>query len=128
MPYLSQWVAPEVFLTHNGVTIYHTYKDDDWEQGPQTYWFVTDEMASQDDGFDVRELPLWPGVNQHPPFMTEETARAQGFKSRVEWFHHPDHEKVRAKWAVWNKAGEPEAIRKTLTDAIDRGLLTNPNG
>ena len=33
MPYKTIWVEPEVFLEHNGVTVYRTYRDDDIDQG-----------------------------------------------------------------------------------------------
>lgn len=56
MPYRTEWQEPEVFLEHNGVTVYHTYKDDDIEQGPRTYWFVTGKHEGEDEAFDVRDL------------------------------------------------------------------------
>lgn len=31
MPYVTEWTEPDLFFTHNGVGIYHTYDDDDAE-------------------------------------------------------------------------------------------------
>lgn len=44
------------YLTHNGVTVYHTYKDDDPQERLLTYWFTCLEYGGQEDSFDVREL------------------------------------------------------------------------
>jgi hypothetical protein len=49
----SGYIEPDVFLEHNGVTVYHTYKDDWYENGPLTYWFTLDESG---DDFDIRDL------------------------------------------------------------------------
>lgn len=49
------WIEPEVYLQHNGVTVYRAYKDADGER-PLDNWFTT----AQDDPdyeFDVRDLP-----------------------------------------------------------------------
>ena len=59
MPF--DWVDAEVFLEHNGVTIYHVYKNDFMNGGSRTYHYGTSPDCS-DDGdehgeFDVRELP-----------------------------------------------------------------------
>jgi len=53
------WVPPEVFLEHKGVTIYRIYKRDDFNQCPREYWFGWDERCSDsgDYAFDVRDLP-----------------------------------------------------------------------
>lgn len=60
MPYTSQWVEPELAVEHGGVKVYHTYKNDDMEQGQRAYWFSTNELMGEYDGspevFDVREL------------------------------------------------------------------------
>jgi hypothetical protein len=61
MPYAPRKIVkPEIFLRHNGRIIYHTYRNDEMEEGPLTFSFTT----STDDfdfewRFDVRELPSW---------------------------------------------------------------------
>jgi hypothetical protein len=60
MPYQSEWVDPEVAVEHNDKSVYHVYCDNDFEQGPRTYWFTTDPVLGDDDGppfvFDIREI------------------------------------------------------------------------
>ncbi len=70
MPY--GWIDPEIYLQHNGVTVYHVYGTDDVSNGPRTYWYGTDiECAEEGDGseytFDVRQLPR----NGHDPNTDE---------------------------------------------------------
>jgi hypothetical protein len=59
MPFTSEWVPPEIFLTHKGVTVYHAYKDNDLCNGRSNYWFTMSEKDEVDHQFDVRELPTW---------------------------------------------------------------------
>jgi len=61
MPFSSEWVPPEEYMSHAGVTVYHVYKDDDVEQGARTYWYtVNPEGGDNDDEeegvFDIREF------------------------------------------------------------------------
>jgi len=68
MPIDTSWVDPELFLEHNDVTVYHTYKNDDINSGRRVYSYTLSELCSEDacsddrcDGvcvrvFDVREL------------------------------------------------------------------------
>lgn len=64
MPYYSEWVEPEVFIEHNGVTVYRVYKNDNLDEGVRSYWFTVDpentnaDETSHGDGgsFDVRHL------------------------------------------------------------------------
>jgi hypothetical protein len=61
MPYNRGWVDPEVVLTHEGVVVYNTYRNDDMSQGIREYWFTTDPLLGElDEGiFDVRMLGSW---------------------------------------------------------------------
>jgi hypothetical protein len=122
MPTQTQWIPPEIFLTHNGVTIYHTYKDDDVDQGPQTYWYTTRNDA--DEGkFDVRELDVEARrrLEQHPPFLSDDNPayRAAPPKQRAQW---------KRQWQAWQApgGGEEQAIRAILKEAIERGKLDAP--
>ena len=61
MPYATEWVEPEELLTHKGVTVWHTYWDDEVEQGINGYWFTLDALVGLVDGdelwvFDFRDL------------------------------------------------------------------------
>lgn len=67
MPHREVWEAPQVFCTlADGCKIYHTYPEDDLNQGPHSYWFTCLPMASEscsqetDWAFDVRRLPAVP--------------------------------------------------------------------
>lgn len=63
MPYFSSWCPREVFVEHNGVTIYHDY-DDGNADDRLIYHFSTSEEEEQDCDpkclFDVRDLSTWP--------------------------------------------------------------------
>ena len=60
MPYKQEQVPAEMFMRHNGVGVYHTYKYDDMDTNPPyDYWFVTDPYKGAEDAFDVRDLPGW---------------------------------------------------------------------
>lgn len=58
MPYRTEWADPELFLEHNGVKVYHTYKDDDVDQRQMDYWF-TMRCHDDEEHFDVRDLKTW---------------------------------------------------------------------
>lgn len=58
-----EYVGPEVFVEHGGVTVYHLYKNDFVDQGRRGYWFATCENGSDNaphggphGEFDVRSL------------------------------------------------------------------------
>jgi len=61
MPVSCEAVPAELFMEHAGIKIYHTYKDDDVNQGARICWFTTEEYGFPDQGgdysFDVRYLP-----------------------------------------------------------------------
>jgi hypothetical protein len=56
MPWIHDTVDREIALQHNGVTVYHAYKDGelDW---PLTYWFALSPDDDADE-FDVRDLAI----------------------------------------------------------------------
>lgn len=85
MPWRTDWVDPEVFLRHKGVTVYHSYKDNTASQ-PLRYWYTTNPEYSETSfsgksdpyEFDVRMLqfPVAEGGRQvvealTPPFANE---------------------------------------------------------
>lgn len=71
MPYKTEWVEPEIFLTHKGVTVWHCYKDGEYDRMLH-YWFTVTkvDLADYDDGeheFDVRELKAFrPELDDDP--------------------------------------------------------------
>lgn len=119
MPFSTEWVEPDVFLTHNGVTVYCTYKSDDIRNGPRTYWFSLSDLCGEescecDSGkcscvFDVRELGNWTGP--HPPFLTGENNTPE---NKLAWDkYHADRM-------------EEKHIQTVIREALDRGLLIPP--
>jgi hypothetical protein len=62
MPYQNTQVPADMFMRHNGVGIYHVYKNDDIEDVIRTYWFVTDPYQGEDKAFDVRDADIAPDV------------------------------------------------------------------
>lgn len=116
MPYTTEWVNPEDFLEHRGVTVYRTYKYDDVQQGPRTYIFTLSPHCGEDscecegrcmNVFDVRELLTW-NEPPHPPYLTGEN-------------NTPENKKA---WDRWHEERvEENHIRAAIQEAIDRGLL-----
>lgn len=64
MPYA--WVEPDVAVEHNGVTIYHTYKEDDYNQR-LFYWYTVDQGESS--SFDIRDLPEYDRTLSHEDIL-----------------------------------------------------------
>ena len=59
MPYIQQYVDAELFLEHNGVSVYYTYKNDYFEMNRHDFLYVLDPSHGEDDAFDVRDLSTW---------------------------------------------------------------------
>jgi hypothetical protein len=53
MPYI--WTEPAVAVTHQGVTVYHVYKNGYWDQGHYVFQYTTD-ITEQANPFDIRDL------------------------------------------------------------------------
>lgn len=114
MPYKIIWVEPEVFLEHNGVTVYHTYRDDDIDQGTDRYWFRLDQEEN-DGKFDILDVDPLNLLKNHPPF----------FKVNPSWESATPQERdaIMEAWNKWHESGFDEARRAVLKHAIDNGLL-----
>lgn len=120
MPYIQQYVEPELALEHKGVKVWHTYEADDFNQGAATYFFTVDpEQTDFEDFegsvvFDVRDLPTWKEP-EHPPYIESLTDT-------------PDEKAAKsAAWDNWHADKvEAKAILQTIRDAIDQGLLKAP--
>lgn len=117
MPYKTIWVEPEVFLEHNGVTVYHTYKDDDFEQGANWYWFRLDQEEDDEGKFDIRDVDPLNLLKSHPPFKC-----GPGWDSATP----QERDAIEEAWAKWYESGFDEARRAVLRHAIDNGLLKAP--
>lgn len=117
MPYQTVWVEPEEFLEYKGVTVYHTYRDDDIDQGILFEKFVL-STNSDAEPFWLRELDVDNThlLDAHPPYASE---------SYPEWqaANKEERRKILAAWRVWHDTGYDEAKRAVLKAAIDKGLL-----
>jgi hypothetical protein len=119
MPTQTVWIDPELLLEHQGVRVFHTYKDDDYDQGAKRYWLTLNSLCGELDClcedqpcrhvFDVRELSTWKAPVQ-PPYCTGANDTP---KNRNGWEQY---------WEL-----EAAAIRAAITAAIEAGELT-PSG
>ena len=63
MPY--DWVEPEKFMEHRGLTVYHIYRNDSYADGTSDYWYTFSIQGCETDShgeegtFDVRDLPKY---------------------------------------------------------------------
>lgn len=57
-------VEPELFMTHNGIRVYHTYNGENYDDRSD-YWYTLDVHEDPDNLFDVRELPGWHKGTDH---------------------------------------------------------------
>jgi hypothetical protein len=77
MPYLTTEVDAELFIEHDGVKVYHTYKDDEIEQGVNFCFYTLDPVLNGDerDDIDVRELAKDLGMPE-PYFLDDEAKKS----------------------------------------------------
>lgn len=115
MPYQEIWVKAETVLTHNGVTVYRTYTEDELNS-PRKYTFTTNPDHSdgdEDDQANVRLLgvPAAAALRCSPPLISS--------------VMDPEWVKVEKKrlWRKWREEIEPGLILQALREAIDAGLI-----
>jgi len=51
-------VEAEFVISHKDIAVYHTYKDDNADNGCNTYWYTTDIYGSEEGCavFDIRDI------------------------------------------------------------------------
>lgn len=102
MPYT--YVEPEIYLTHNGVEVFHGYSDGD--DTPCDYWFTTNQ--EQADNFSGHGKNGW-------------------FDARI--FAGLGVNVTVGAWDGWWRPrfkAEADAIRALVIGAIDQGRLPTP--
>lgn len=115
MPTQTVWVKPMLFLEHGAQQVFHTYHDDDIDQGMNQYWFTLNPMCGVVDNacngnpcrhvFDVRELATWkPPVRPQKHIATDDTP-----ENRTAWDQY------------WKQ--DYDAITTAIINAIDSGAL-----
>lgn len=107
MPYKTVQAVAPLLLSHNGVDVYYTFKENDMSNMQNEYHYVLDDSLNVEDSFDVRELTTWKEP-LHPPFLVEDN-------------NTPEN---RAAWDQYRK-GEfvINAIKLAIIAAIDSGEL-----
>jgi hypothetical protein len=96
----NEWISNALFLSHNGVNIYHVYEDSNINEGAFTFHYtnyINDGMAEgyAELSFDVRELKAWV---EPPAFSGGDMLRS------ALGFINPDHIKMVLITAI--EAGE----------------------
>ena len=116
MPFITQWIDPELFMEHNVVRVFRTYKDDDVGQGCKDYWFTLDNN-SDESAFDVRDLdvPSQKNLGNNPPFLVGPHFDAASKEQRDIWGE---------EWHIWHTTGRNAAIRQVIIEAIEAGKLS----
>ena len=84
MPYETTVVPADRYLSHKGVTLFQTYKDNMKDNGPLTYTFTLDKFGSVENSIDVRKLAGWDEL-KHPPFLVGENNTPENANLWVEW-------------------------------------------
>lgn len=76
MPYKTRWIDPAIALEYKGITVYHTYKDDDIDNYIHPFHYTTNPKYSEDSGkkFDIRKLWAW------KKYGTEKHTKAEAIK------------------------------------------------
>ena len=124
MPYVTETVPAEMALDYKGVKIYHTYKDDDYNQGERTFYFVLDEYDGEYESFDVRDLDVTNRLENEKPQIYKDLSgpyktmtpeqRAEVDKTLDNWFG------IIAE-GTYERAGQYAVIIEILKAAIDKG-------
>lgn len=115
-------IYPEAVLTWRGVSVYPTYKYDDYDQGPSSYYFSTSQDGGEDDAyeFDVRELcvPAVALLEQFKP-MYKTGATYQDYSGA-------EKEELDRQWEYYHDFVAPTLTRIALKQAIGDELLDLP--
>lgn len=119
MPKYTKWATPELFLEHSGVKVFHAYLDDDVTKATLPYFFTLDEQTD-DNAFDIRDFDTEIKLNPGVPYadMSNPEYRKGTSKQRRHW---------QGDWVRWNCVGFDEAKKAILIEAIEKGLLKNPD-
>lgn len=118
MPYVTQWVEADLFLEHQGVRVWHTYSEQEYDS-PNHYWFTADEdNTNEESHFDVRELPTY-AAPPHPPFVFYGSNLDEMGPGFAPWSVKLVH-----LWDAHHEAVQT-AKKDAIRAAIEQNLLTN---
>lgn len=129
MPRRVEYYAPEVFLEHNGVKVYHTYYDDDDEEDDQRApdVFTLHPEDTDPDGplsFNALDLPV-PAIEalEAAKPSTTQTAVAKAGMRLSLFRETPAYAELMVQWLHWWDELRPPAIRQAVIEALDKGIL-----
>ena len=71
----SIWTEPELAVRHNGVSVYHVYKNGFWGCGRLKYHYTTD--IAEQDSFDIRDLPSYQDNGEHTKIPKQAIERGE---------------------------------------------------
>ena len=74
MPYI--WTEPALVVEHQGVSVYHVYKDGYWGCGCREFLYTTDS-TEQAEPFDIRDLPSFRRDEDHPTILKQAIERGE---------------------------------------------------
>lgn len=138
MPTTTTHVDADLFVTvetdSGPVPVFHTYKDDDYDNGPLSYWF---SMSFESDGaesgdpniFDVRALVFegMPEKPKQPATMTDDNLPTIEKSNKYQTYQgvdydSPEYAALQIQWDEWHKA-EKSRIKDTIIAAVKAGVI-----
>lgn len=67
MPYA--WVEPGLYLEHQGVSVYHVYRNDFMDAGAYEYQYTVDIQERCEGQFDIRDLAAYRPGEDHQDIL-----------------------------------------------------------
>lgn len=127
MPTIETHVPAEFAFEYEGVTLYHTYRDNDYNGGYR--WDVFTCCADEDDHesvFDLREFPEPESgvkLSDQPPFLDFSSNKHFGFETNKEWRESKPYADLKERWNEWHTKTQLLAVENHLRSIIDAGHL-----
>jgi hypothetical protein len=131
MPYKTIWIPPAIALHHEGVTVYHSYKDNDLGCGAYDSWFTLDREHAEDTEFSLPELARRLGMDPGLIIPVLKAAIDKGLLKNQAAEEDPDdaiHDRTQALLALLEEVvddylagetpGAAEEIRMRLTEQV----------
>lgn len=73
------YTAPDTFLEYKDITIYNTYKNGDYDNGPLEYLFTADINEDEENEFDIRALSTYEQNKDYENIIKEAIDRKEIF-------------------------------------------------
>ena len=115
-----------MFMEHNGVRVFHTYKDDEMRYPSPTTFTLHREDTDRDSplAFDAMILvvPSARSMLQVTPPSVEQRAQELGL-SVAEYLGTPDFYLLQGQTDEWVLHGRPAFLREIVKEALDMGII-----